>query len=104
MDTWLSHESKRGEAFQQGRAAINKLNSIKARLRNARSEIYCSLQVCAAPTPSLSPSLSYALSPACLTLPFVSNCDACQHPCLAQLPLLERPAAVHLFAECCMRL
>lgn len=46
MDTWLSRESKHAEASQGGRAALNKLNSIKARLRNARSEVYCTLQVC----------------------------------------------------------
>ena len=49
MDTWLSRESKHAEASQGGRAALNKLNSIKARLRNARSEVYCTLQV---PVPS----------------------------------------------------
>lgn len=45
MDTWLSGESKRGEASQGSRTAVHKLNSIKARLRNARSEVYCTLQV-----------------------------------------------------------
>ena len=49
MDTWLSGESKRGEASQGSRTAVHKLNSIKARLRNARSEVYCTLQVCLAP-------------------------------------------------------
>lgn len=46
MDTWLSGGSKRGEASQGSRTAVHKLNSIKARLRNARSEVYCTLQVC----------------------------------------------------------
>ena len=45
MDTWLSGESKRGEASQSSRSTMHKLNSIKARLRNARSEVYCTLQV-----------------------------------------------------------
>lgn len=45
MDTWLSGESKHGEASQGSRKAVHKLNSIKARLRNARSEVYCTLQV-----------------------------------------------------------
>lgn len=49
MDTWLSGESKRGEASQGSRTALHKLNSIKARLRNARSEVYCTLQVCLSP-------------------------------------------------------
>ncbi|KAL3144166.1 hypothetical protein ABBQ32_003950 [Trebouxia sp. C0010 RCD-2024] len=44
MDTWLSGQSKRGEASQGSRKAVHKLNSIKARLRNARSEVYCTLQ------------------------------------------------------------
>ena len=45
MDTWLSRESKSVESSHTSRAALNKLNSIKARLRNARSEVYCTLQV-----------------------------------------------------------
>ncbi len=45
MDTWLTRESKSVEASHSSRAALNKLNSIKARLRNARSEVYCTLQV-----------------------------------------------------------
>lgn len=45
MDTWLSRESKSVESSHSSRAALNKLNSIKARLRNARSEVYCTLQV-----------------------------------------------------------
>ncbi|KAL0042783.1 hypothetical protein WJX79_011021 [Trebouxia sp. C0005] len=44
MDTWLSRESKSVESSHTSRAALNKLNSIKARLRNARSEVYCTLQ------------------------------------------------------------
>lgn len=46
MDTWLSGQSKRSEASQGSRTAVRQLNSIKARLRNARSEVYCTLQVC----------------------------------------------------------
>ena len=45
MDTWLTRESKGVESSHSSRAALNKLHSIKARLRNARSEIYCTLQV-----------------------------------------------------------
>ena len=45
MDTWLLRDSKSAEASHSSRAALNKLNSIKARLRNARSEVYCTLQV-----------------------------------------------------------
>jgi hypothetical protein len=45
MDTWLTRESKGVESSHSSRAALNKLNSIKARLRNARSEVYCTLQV-----------------------------------------------------------
>lgn len=45
METWLSRERKRVEAYRSGKAALNKLNSIKARLRTARSEVYCTLQV-----------------------------------------------------------
>ncbi|DBA93880.1 TPA: hypothetical protein ACH3X3_013925 [Trebouxia sp. C0006] len=44
MDTWLTRESKGVESSHSSRAALNKLNSIKARLRNARSEVYCTLQ------------------------------------------------------------
>lgn len=59
MDTWLSGESKHGEASQGSRTAMHKLNSIKARLRNARSEVYCTLQV------RLSPAMLNA-QPSCL--------------------------------------
>lgn len=45
-DTWLSHDTKKAEAVVGTAAALHKLNSIKARLRNARSEVYCTLQVC----------------------------------------------------------
>lgn len=68
MDTWLSGESKRGESSQGSRTAVHKLNSIKARLRNARSEVYCTLQVRLFPTAldaafilDLVPHLVYAL-------------------------------------------
>ena len=44
-DTWLSHDTKKAEAVVGTAAALHKLNSIKARLRNARSEVYCTLQV-----------------------------------------------------------
>lgn len=49
-DTWLSRDSKKAESAVGTAAALNKLNSIKARLRNARSEVYCTLQVCFCPT------------------------------------------------------
>ena len=45
LDTWLSSDNKKPEAAVGTAAALHKLNSIKARLRNARSEVYCTLQV-----------------------------------------------------------
>lgn len=63
MDTWLSGEGKHGEASQGSRTAVHRLHSIKARLRNARSEVYCTLQVRLFPT---------ALGRSCYTGPSVS--------------------------------
>ena len=59
MDTWLSGESKRGEGSQSSRSTMHKLNSIKARLRNARSEVYCTLQV--RPSPAMPGLLSHLM-------------------------------------------
>jgi len=71
MDTWLTRESKGVESSHSSRAALNKLNSIKARLRNARSEVYCTLQV------------SLPLTTACSLAVYISSkrqkCVICLH-------------------------
>lgn len=74
LDTWLSSENKKTEAAVGTAAALHKLNSIKARLRNARSEVYCTLQV-SHPFKCL---VIYFLSFP-LTLPLLQPCTSCVH-------------------------